>query len=168
MSLVKTLAKVALGVAAAKVAGRAAQPAPMKGPNSQPGQVDPLSSILGSKGQAGGGLGSLLEQLAPGAGAGGARPGPSATASAPSGGLDALIRGLAGAASGGTTKETISKTSTEGSFADVLNQSFQKYGEPNISPTPQQDAAAGLMLRAMLQAAKCDGRIDDGEKKKNS
>ena len=166
MSLVKTLAKVALGVAAAKVAGRAAQPAPMKGPNSQPGQVDPLSSILGSKGQAGGGLGSLLEQLTPGSGAGGARPGPGATASTPTGGLDALIRGLAGAASGGTTKETISKTSTEGSFADVLNQSFQKYGEPNISPTPQQDAAAGLMLRAMLQAAKCDGRIDDGEKKK--
>ena len=112
------------------------------------------------------GLGSLLEQLAPGAGAGGSPSAPSATASAPSGGLDALIRGLAGAASGGTTKETISKASAEGSFADVLNQSFQKYGEPNISPTPQQDAAAGLMLRAMLQAAKCDGRIDDGEKKK--
>jgi len=165
MSLVKTLAKVALGVAAAKVAGRAAQPAPMKGPNSQPGQVDPLSSILGSKGQAGGGLGSLLEQLTPGAGAGGARPGPGATASTPTGGLDALIRGLADAASGGSTKEPIGKASAEGSFADVLNQSFQKYGEPNISPTPQQDAAAGLMLRAMLQAAKCDGRIDDGEKK---
>ena len=33
-------------------------------------------------------------------------------------------------------------------------------------PTPQQDAVAGLMLRAMLQAAKCDGRIDEGEKKK--
>ena len=77
-----------------------------------------------------------------------------------------MIRGLAGAASGGTTKEPISKASAEGSFADVLNQSFQKYGEPNISPTPQQDAVAGLMLRAMLQAAKCDGRIDEGEKKK--
>ncbi len=77
-----------------------------------------------------------------------------------------MIRGLADAASGGTTKGTISKTSAEGSFADVLNQSFQKYGEPKISPTPQQDAAAGLMLRAMLQAAKCDGRIDEGEKKK--
>ncbi len=170
MSLVRSLAKVALGVAAAKgishVAGRAAQPAPMKGPNSQPGQVDPLSSILGGKSQGGGGLGSLLEQLAPGAGAGGSPSAPGATASAPTGGLDALIRGLAGAASGGTTKETISKASAKGSFADVLNQSFQKYGEPNISPTPQQDAAAGLMLRAMLQAAKCDGRIDDGEKKK--
>ena len=105
-----------------------------------------------------------LSRLATGAGSGGAgsRRG---LLSAPTGGLDALIRGLAGAASGGT-KGTISKASAEGSFADVLNQSFQKYGEPNISPTPQQDAAAGLMLRAMLQAAKCDGRIDDGEKKK--
>jgi uncharacterized membrane protein YebE (DUF533 family) len=47
-----------------------------------------------------------------------------------------------------------------------LNQSFQKSGEPKIPPTPQQDAVAGLMLRALLQAAKCDGRIDAGEKAK--
>ena len=46
------------------------------------------------------------------------------------------------------------------------NPSFQKLGEPKVAPTPQQDAAAGLMLRAMLQAAKCDGEIDAGEKKK--
>ena len=87
------------------------------------------------------------------------------TASAPTGRLDALIRGLADAASKGTTKEPISKTSAEGWFADILNQSFQNYGEPNISPTPQQDTAAGLMFRAMLQP-RSDGRIDDGEKKK--
>jgi uncharacterized membrane protein YebE (DUF533 family) len=48
----------------------------------------------------------------------------------------------------------------------ALNQSFEKYGEPKVSPSPQQDAVAGLMLSAMLQAAKCDGRIDEGEKKK--
>ncbi|MPZ41162.1 MAG: DUF533 domain-containing protein, partial [Rhizobiales bacterium] len=128
-----------------------------------PRQVDPLSSVLGGKGQAAGGLGSLLEQLATSAGGG---SGSSATASAPSGGLDALIRGLAGASSGAAPRGTISRAPAEGSFAEVLNQSFQKYGEPEISPTPQQDAAAGLMLRAMLQAAKCDGRIDEGEKKK--
>ena len=48
----------------------------------------------------------------------------------------------------------------------MLNQSLQNFGEPKVAPTPQQDAAAGLMLRAMLQAAKCDGKIDEGEKKK--
>jgi uncharacterized membrane protein YebE (DUF533 family) len=65
-----------------------------------------------------------------------------------------LIRGLADAVS-------TSKAGAGGSSADALNQSFQKLGEPKVAPTPQQDAAAGLMLRAMLQAAKCNGRIDE-------
>ena len=126
---------------------------------------DPLSSVLGGKGQAGGGLGGLLEQLAAGAGAGAS---PGATSPASGGGLDALIRGLADAVSGAGTasKGTTSKADAGGSFADALNQSFQNFGEPKVAPTPQQDAAAGLMLRAMLQAAKCDGKIDEGEKKK--
>lgn len=151
MSLMGTLAKVALGVAAAKgighVVGRATQ-----------------SSSTGShagQGDLGGGIGSLLEQLAPktsGSASG-------QTASAPSGGLDDLIRGLGGAATGAAAARTTSKA-PGGSFADVLNQSFEHYGEPKIPPTPQQDAVAGLMLRAMLQAAKCDGRIDEGEKSK--
>jgi uncharacterized membrane protein YebE (DUF533 family) len=185
MSLVGTLAKVAIGVAAAKGIGhvlsqRAAgsgggsdggffgEPraaAQASAPGAQPGLGDLLSSVLGGKGQAGGGLGGLLEQLAPGAGAGTSS---STTAPAAGGGLDALIRGLADAVSGAGTasKVTTSKTDARGSFADVLNQSFQNLGEPKVAPTPQQDAAAGLMLRAMLQAAKCDGKIDEGEKKK--
>ena len=166
MSLMGTLAKVALGVAAAKgighVVGRAPQSTSMNATGSQPGQSDPLSSGLGGKGQAGGGIGSLLEQLASKTSGSHA----SATPSAPSGGLDALIRGLAGAASAAVAKGTMSKAPAEGSFAEVLNQSFQNHDEPKIPPTPQQDAVAGLMLRAMLQAAKCDGRIDEGEKKK--
>lgn len=164
MSLVGTLAKVALGVAAAKgvsmVIGRAAQPTSVKVTDSEPRQANPPSSVLGNKAQPGGGLGSLLEQLATGAGAGGGS-GSSATASTPTGGLDALIRGP-----GATTNGTINKPPSEGSFAEVINQSFERSGEPKISPTPQQDAVAGLMLSAMLQAAKCDGRIDEGEKKK--
>lgn len=149
MSLMGTLAKVALGVAAAKgighVVGRATQ-----------------STSTGShagQGDLGGGIGSLLEQLAP------KTSGPGATTSAAGGGLDDLIRGLAGAASG-TAATQPARKAPEGSFADVLNQSFENYGEPKITPTPQQDAVAGLMLRAMLQAAKCDGRIDEGEKRK--
>ena len=126
--------------------------------DSQPRQAaDPLSSGVSGKGQTGGGLGSLLEQLARGTGSSGS----SATASAPVTDLDAIIRG-----SGFATKDTMNKAPAEASFAEALNQSFEKYGEPKISPTPQQDAVAGLMLSAMLQAAKCDGRIDEGEKKK--
>ena len=121
MSLMGTLAKVAVGVAAAKG----------------------------------------LSRLATGAGGG---AGSSAAPSSQTGGLDALVRGLVQAASG--TKGAIGKAPAEGSFGEVLHQSFQKGGEPKISPTPQQDVVAGLMLSAMLQAAKCDGRIDEGEKKK--
>jgi uncharacterized membrane protein YebE (DUF533 family) len=160
MSLMGTLAKVALGVAAAKGIGHIV--GQMKATTSQRGQGDPLSSVLGDKGQSGGGIGSLLEQLAPkksGSAAG-------ATGSAPSGNLDALIRGLAGVASGTAATAATSKAAAEGSFADGLDQAFQHHDEPKIPPTPQQDAVAGLMLRAMLQAAKCDGRIDEGEKKK--
>lgn len=179
-NLVGTLAKVAIGVAAIKGVGyvmsqRAAGSggsvvngglggpgaAQASAAGAQPGLGDPLNSVLGGKGQAGGGLGGLLEQLA--AAAAGAGSSPGATAPASGGGLDTLIRGLADAVSG---TGTASKAGAGGSSADALNQSFQKLGEPKVAPTPQQDAAAGLMLRAMLQAAKCDGRIDEGEKKK--
>ena len=154
MSLVGTLAKVAIAVAATKglnhVVGRVTQ---SKSTDSQAKQADPLGSVLGGKGQAGE-LGGLLEQLTKGA----AGSGSSAPASAPVTNLDALIRDA--------TKGTGNTAPAEGSFAEVLNQSFQKRGEPKIAPTPQQDAVAGLMLSAMLQAAKCDGRIDEGEKQK--
>ena len=147
MSLVGTLSKVALGVAAAKgiahVAGKITQP---------------TDAHLGGKGTGAGEFGSLLEQLATGAGASSSK-----ATSASTGGLDALIPDADARAA---TKASRSHAPGEGSFAEVLNQSFQKGGEPKISPTPQQDAVAGLMLRAMLQAAKCDGRLDEGEKKK--
>src|SRR5262245_13750861 len=142
------------------VVARASQPTATKVPDPQPRQGDPLGSVLGAKGQAGGGLGSLLEQLSTAPGAGGGS-GSGARASAPTGGLDALITG-----SGAATKGAINKAPVEGSFAEVINQSFQRSGEPKISPTLQQDAVAGLMLSATLQAAKWDGRIDEGEQGK--
>jgi hypothetical protein len=79
MSLMGTLAKVAVGVAAAKGLSRLA---------------------TGAGGDAG-----------------------SAAAPAQTGGLDTLIRALVEAASG--TKQSAGKAPAEGSFAEVLNQSFQ-------------------------------------------
>ena len=38
--------------------------------------------------------------------------------------------------------------------------------EPEVAPTPQEEDAAGLMLKAMIQAAKSDGKIDEAEKQK--
>ena len=166
MSLVGTLAKIALAVAAAKGIGnvdaRARQPAPTDVPSTQ--SQDPLSSILGGKSSTAGGLGSLLEQLATSVTSAGSASG----AKASGGGLDALIKGLADAASGAgaAAMAPTGNAQSKGSFSDALNQSFQNWGEPKVSPTPQQESAAGLMLRAMLQAAKSDGKIDEGEKSK--
>ena len=143
MSLVGTLARVAVAVGAAKgighVIGRVSQPAATGGTDAQSGN-----------GQAGGGFGTLLEQL-------GAAPGNGDSGSGTTG-RDARTGGFS------QTGEVNNKAQREGSFAEVLNQSFRGSGEPKVAPTPQQDAVAGLMLRAMLQAAKCDGKIDEGEK----
>jgi uncharacterized membrane protein YebE (DUF533 family) len=271
MSLVSTLAKVAIGVAVAKgvstlVQGGAAAPSGGGGSRTPGGgslqdmMGDLLSGNSGTGGGLGGGLGGggttqastgggiqgglggLLEELAGGAAAGGARP----TGGAPSGGgLDDLLEGLggmlsgapqqqnapagsaapkggsledllggllggaggasggmagggglgellggllggavaggaAGGTGGGATAAPAPQTervtqrpagqirpTREASFGEVLNQSLGKRGAaPAAKPTPAQNAAAGILLVAMVQAAKSDGRIDAEEKQK--
>lgn len=208
MSLVGTLAKVAIGVAIAKgvsamsqkstasagtggLFGGANSPKPAGG-----GLEDMMGSILGGGGSAGaggsatgGGLGGLLEQLAGGAqqqapsrqaqsGGGigdliGALTG-GKSAGASGGGLGDLLGGLVGggAAAGGlgdllgglAGKGAV--PSNDRSFGDILNASFSNKGEPDVAPTADQNAVAGLMLKAMIQAAKSDGKIDESEKGK--
>lgn len=201
MSLMKTLAKVAIGVAVAKgasammnrqgganpaggaglggllgglaggatgAAGTSGAASAFGGANSpgapaQAGVQDMLGGLLGGAGgQAGalGGLGGMLEQLG---GAGGAQ-----------GGLGGLLGGLAGAAgAGGALGGLAGALQPQGqaqadapSFGQVLNSSFEQTPEPQIEPTADQEAAAGLMLRAMIQAAKSDGQLDAGEQEK--
>ncbi|MEP1943023.1 MAG: DUF533 domain-containing protein, partial [Sulfitobacter sp.] len=48
----------------------------------------------------------------------------------------------------------------------VLNSQFDQTPEPAITPTQDQEAAAALMLSAMIQAAKSDGTFDEAEKEK--
>ena len=57
-------------------------------------------------------------------------------------------------------------TPSNASFGHVLNSAFDANPEPAIEPTADQEAAAGLMLRAMIQAAKSDGNFDDAEREK--
>ncbi|WP_420012249.1 DUF533 domain-containing protein [Tateyamaria sp.] len=47
-----------------------------------------------------------------------------------------------------------------------MNSAFDQTPEPEIEPTADQEAAAALMLRAMIQAAKSDGKLDDAEQEK--
>lgn len=179
MSLMKTLAKVAVGVAVAKGAsammrkgsGGAASGGLggllgglTGGPQTRSaggGLEDMLGGLLGgaggSRGAAPGGLGGLLEQL--GGGASG-------------GGLGGLLGGLASAAGaggllGGASESLRTRPAqNSSSFGAVLNSQFDATPEPEIEPSQDQEAAAGLMLAAMIQAAKSDGTFDESEREK--
>lgn len=130
-------------------------------------------------GSASGGLGGLIDgymrRAATSRGAGastGATTGASTGASAGAGG--GLLGGLlGGAAAGGMLGDLLrgparhgSQPQNDRSFGELFNDSLATQDEPEVAPTPEQNAVAGLMLRAMLQAAKSDGKIDDAEKQR--
>lgn len=106
-------------------------------PNTQDGGIDDL--LRG--GAAGGGIGSLIEQMTGGQAAGG-------------GGLGGLLGGLMSAAGGKGGAD----------FGSILNQSMG--GREEAQPSQEQEAVAGLMLKAMIQAAKSDGKFDEAEQAK--
>lgn len=146
---------------------RAGQGTRYGGPHSQGasgglgGLLDGLTTRARSGGGGGGGLGDLLGQLG-----GGAK-----TRSAGSGGgLGDILGGLlGGAAAGGMAGSLASKDSqptNDASFGELFNDAVVKQGEPEVAPTPEQNAVAGLMLRAMIQAAKSDGTIDEAERQR--
>lgn len=111
-------------------------------PNTQDGGLDDL---LGGGGQTGDAIGSLLKNLTGGQAGGVA-----------AGGLGGLLGGLMSAAGG----------QKGGDFGSILNQAMSNRGDPPVAPTQEQEAVAGLMLKAMIQAAKSDGKFDDAEQAK--
>lgn len=120
-----------------------------------------LDSLTNRAGSSGGGLSDILGQLGGGskrAGAGG------------SGGLGDLLGGLLGggaaAAGAGTLARKDAQETNDASFGELFNDSIATGGEPEVAPTAEQNAVAGLMLKAMIQAAKSDGKIDDAEKQR--
>lgn len=210
MSMMKTLAKVAIGVAVAKGAkammsgASTSQSGGLGGllggaqtqASSGGGLGDMMGQILGGGGasaQSGGmgGLGGLLEQLGGGSlntqlqqgnmqtrggggledmlgsllGGGAAQPaqqsgglGGLLGGAAAGGGLGGLLGGLLSAAGGAKAQPQ------GGAFGDTLNQAM--LGNEPAAPTVQQEALAALMLRAMIQAAKSDGKLDEHERAK--
>ncbi len=190
MGMLGTLAKVAIGIAVAKGIGgmmkggqssgggipQGRQPAP----SGQGGGLgDLMGDILsggrrsgqpGGLGKGSGGLGDLLEQLGGGHRSGNATSG---------GGIGDVIGDLAGGKTRGDDDlgnifgdflgDKQSEPEPErggGSFGDIFNDSLARGGEPEVQPTRHQEAAAALMLRAMIQAAKSDGKIDEAERAK--
>lgn len=146
MSLIKTLAKVAIGVAVAKG---------VSGMTKKAGSGSVLGQTTDRSGTGAGGIEDLLGSVLSGRG--------TTAATGTSGGLGGLLEGLSQAS---RPMEAQTTTPSGGSLGDLLNQSFDGFGEPATAPSRDQEEQAGLMLRAMLQAAKSDGKIDAAEKEK--
>jgi len=168
MSLLSTLAKVAVGVAVAKgVSSMSANKSSSRTPSRKSGTGSVFGSSTSSGGSltdiltggAGGGLADLLAGGTKNAGGLGTILSGKGTSG---GGLGGLLEGLSQASRPGA-KIPVQRPSS-GSLGDLLNQSLDNFGEPETQPSRQQEEAAGVMLRAMLQAAKSDGRIDADEK----
>lgn len=147
MSLVKTLAKMAVGVAIAKGVNEVAKSRAGKG-----SILDGLKQggVAGSGSR--GGLEGMFGQVLSGRGGGAA-----------GGGLGGLLESLSGAS---RPQPQADKPPSKGSFGDLLNQSFDSYGEPETPPSAKAEDDARLFLRAMIMAAKADGQIDPAEKRK--
>ncbi|MEZ5885948.1 MAG: DUF533 domain-containing protein [Paracoccaceae bacterium] len=137
-------------------------------PARRPSTADPFGEegpvVAPEPGGPRGGLGDLLEEIG-GRARGGARDGSGSglddilgkLGGAGGGGLGDLLGGILGGAAAGPA--------TRG-FGETLNEAFRNGGEPSARPSRDQEAAAALLLKAMIQAAKADGRIDEAEKKR--
>ncbi len=143
MSLMGTLGKVAMGVIVAKGIGK------MMG---------------GSRGGSGGGLGDLLGGLT----GGGASANRNQTSTG--GGLGDLLGGLTGQNGGGGLGGILDSLnggsqsgSQSGSLGDIFNNALQG---KEVEDTDEQEKQAEVLLRAMINAAKSDGKLDENEKKK--
>jgi uncharacterized membrane protein YebE (DUF533 family) len=163
MSLMRTLARVAVGVAAARGARalinrRGTQERRESGggllgslrgnDGRDTGGLGALLGGGGAQGRSGGGLGDLMEEF------GG------------SGALGGLGGMLGGGAAGGMLGSLLGGggSDQQPAFGRRLNESLRSGAEPADPPTDDEEAMAGLMIRAMIMAAKSDGRIDATER----
>ena len=196
MSLVGTLGRMAVGVMVAKGVGkmmsnRQASGRPMGGSGGGLGGM--LGGLLGGQGAGAGGAARTggaggLGGLAGGlggmlGGAGGSRSGgglgdlgamlggrsPSGAGTAGAAGGGALAGGLGGLlekiGGGGAGAGAAAGTGPSGgSFGDLLNRSLA--GESTGSVDRGQEEHAKLLIRAMVNAAKADGRIDEEEQRR--
>lgn len=48
----------------------------------------------------------------------------------------------------------------------MLNSQFDSNPASELEPSADQEAVAALMIRAMVQATKADGKLDEGEREK--
>ncbi len=149
MNLVGTLGKLLMSGALSK--GGAGGLGSLLGGAAQQGGAGGLGGLLGQLSQQGGagGLGDLLGQLQGQGGQAGQ-----------AGGLLGQLLGGAGAQAGG------SGATGSGGMGELLGSALGQQA-PSAAPAPapstQQNDQAALMIRAMINAAKCDGQVDAQE-----
>lgn len=194
MSLMGTLAKIAIGYAAAKgvdklgggqglggLLGGGAQVSPGEAQADQmPGMGNMQEMMAGMMGggagglqdmmakmtQGGGGMQEMMANMMGGQGGGGfdlsalMGGGGAATEEGDKGGLLSAVPG-GGAGIAGVLAAMGGAAAMSGKGAGALMDQFQP-----AHTAPQMEDAAGLMLRAMIQAAKADGEIDAQEQAK--
>ncbi len=141
MSMLSTLGKVAVGIMVVRTVGKAV--------GGKGGIGDMLGSVLGGKSgsaaQSGaGGLGDMLGGLLGGKGG------------TSSGGLGDLMGSLLG----GGAASSSAGGSSGGGLADLLGAALK--GE-EAKAEPSEEEKAKVILRAMIQAAKSDGVLDEEE-----
>ena len=156
MSLVGTLGKLAVGALVAKGAKKFLENKVGGGNRGGATRINKDS----------GGMGSLLGGNSSGSGAGGGLADLLGGGSQ-GGGLGGLLESLGGAAAGGAGASA-GGAAAGGSLGDLLNSVIKGQAAPTVEAAPEQENQAAIMLRAMLNAAKCDGRLDEGEKTKIS
>lgn len=137
MSIVGTLAKVAMGVMVSRGVGK----------------------MMGGRGGGGGGLlGSIASSALGGRGGGlGGMLGSALSGGAAGGGLGGLLGSLTG---GGNADQN---AQASGGLGGMLNQAL---GGQDVSPGAAETAQAELLLRAMINGAKADGTVDEAEQRK--
>ena len=187
MSLVNTLAKVAIGIAVAKgmksLTGGSSR-------SSGGGIGDLLGSVLGGGGSSTarrGGLEDLLgDALSGGRSSGSSRGGIEGLLGQLSGGarssggsmgledlMGGLLKGGSGAATNGGLGDLLGQLAgggaaggAAGGLGGLLTEALSNKGRVQTTPSRQEEEEAGLLIRAMMQAAKADGNIDEDEKEK--
>ncbi|MFK7859514.1 MAG: DUF533 domain-containing protein [Granulosicoccus sp.] len=167
MSLVGTLGRIAVGVAMAKGVGKMMNAGRSGGGGGLGGA---LGGALGGGG-AGGGLGGLLGSVLGGGGAAGSSGGlgglgsllgGGAAGGGMGGGLGGLLESISG---GGSAAGNAGNTApSSGSLGHLLNGALQGNSIPE--PEPAQEDMAKILIRAMVNAAKSDGEIDQTEQQK--
>lgn len=186
MSMMKTLVKVAVGVAVAKGVSSMTKSASRSSAGRSTGGAGGLEGMMGAilggtsgsvRRSGAGGIGDLLNELG-GAGRTTQRRSTTRRTPASNDALGSLLGGLLGGGAAGGLGSLLGAGAAGGvggllggmlaggGLGSSLNSAFANGGEPAQAPQASEEAAAALFLKAMIQAAKCDGEIDAAEQEK--